>query len=181
MAGNNPNILEGVLAVERKYRHDNITLFGITYGLSYPSCYKVASLWDRGYNKKQVCGPAPRSCSVFCSLADVLQWLNTLIATYLLRYDPAYGDSTVKDGLDKCDKDIVDLKKATTLSLVDWVFLLCLTLLLLGLPYILAFLTAYFTPEIGLSCRSLTFTVYLLVQICRMSPSTLCRVRMPMC
>ncbi|KJR85215.1 uncharacterized protein SPSK_08329 [Sporothrix schenckii 1099-18] len=139
LAGNNPNILEGVLAVERKYHQDNITIFGLTYGLAYPSCYKVASLWDRGYNKKQ--------------------WLNTLIATYLMRSNAVYS------GNEDYDKDIVDLKKKTTLSLSDWSFLLALTLMLLGLPYILAFLTAYFTPEIGLSCRSLTFTIYILVQI----------------
>lgn len=145
LAGNNPNILEGVLAVERKYRQDNITFLGLTYGLAYPSCYKVASLWDRGYNKKQ--------------------WLNTLIATYIVRSNAVYS------GNEDYDKDIVDLKKKTTLSLSDWSFLLSLTTLLLGLPYILAFLTAYFTPEVGLSCRSLTFTVYLLVQICRTSLS----------
>ncbi|CAK7208906.1 hypothetical protein SBRCBS47491_000256 [Sporothrix bragantina] len=67
LAGNNPNILEGVLAVERKYRQDNITFMGMTYGLAYPSCYKVAWLWDRGYNKKK--------------------WLDTLITTYLVRYN----------------------------------------------------------------------------------------------
>lgn len=139
LAGNNPNILEGVLAVERKYRQDNITFLGLTYGLAYPSCYKAASLWDRGYNKKQ--------------------WLNTLISTYIVRSNAVYS------GNEDYDKDIVDLKKKTTLSLSDWSFLLSLTMLLLGLPYILAFLTAYFTPEIGLSCRSLTFTIYLLVQI----------------
>ncbi|CAK7202713.1 hypothetical protein SEUCBS139899_005440 [Sporothrix eucalyptigena] len=138
LAGNNPNILEGVLAVERKYRQDNITFMGITYGLAYPSCYKVAWLWDRGYNKKK--------------------WLDTLIATYLVRYNAVYS------GNEDYDKDIVDLKKKTTLSISDWAFLLSLTLMLLGLPYILAFLTAYFTPEVGLSCRSLTFTIYIIVQ-----------------
>ncbi|OAA60971.1 hypothetical protein SPI_04995 [Niveomyces insectorum RCEF 264] len=142
LAGNNPNILEGVLAVERKYRQDNIKFLKLTYGLAYPSCYKVASLWDRGHNKKL--------------------WLNTLIHTYLVRHDAIYH------GNEDYDKDIVDLKRKTTLSLSDWFLLVALTMLLLGLPFILAFVTAYYTPEIGLSCRSLTFLMYLLVQTCQL-------------
>ena len=40
-----------------------------------------------------------------------------------------------------------------------------LTFLLLGVPFVLAFLTSYFTPQIGLSCRSLTFTVSFCIQV----------------
>lgn len=138
LAGNNPNILEGVLAVNRKYHHDDLKIFGLTYGLAYPSCYKVAWLWNRGHNKKQ--------------------WLNTLIDTYLERRDDDY-----RGNIDS-DEDILALQKTTTLSLRDWIGLLFLTMALLGIPYVLAFLTAYYTPEIGLSCRTLTFTVYTCVQ-----------------
>lgn len=42
-----------------------------------------------------------------------------------------------------------------------------MTLLLIGVPYVLAFLTGFFTPPIVLSCRSLTFTVYAVAQICQ--------------
>ncbi|CAK7232161.1 hypothetical protein SCUCBS95973_008166 [Sporothrix curviconia] len=75
LAGNNPNIMEGVLAVERKYPQDNITFMGITYGLAYPSCYKVAWLWEK--------------------------WLDTLIATYLVRYNAVYS------GNEDYDKDML--------------------------------------------------------------------------
>ncbi|EPE08002.1 cytochrome mitochondrial [Ophiostoma piceae UAMH 11346] len=134
LAGNNPNILEGVLAVDdRTYPVDERKFLFLRYGLAYPSCYKVASLWDRGHNKQQ--------------------WLDTLVKTY----------STNAAGVK--DKDIQDLKEKTTLVLADWFFLLLLTLLLLGVPYVLAFVTAFFTPEVGLSCRSLTFSIYFCVQV----------------
>lgn len=57
------------------------------------------------------------------------------------------------------------LRSKTTLSLLDWCVLLFLTLLLVGIPYLFAFMLAYFTPQIGLSCRSLTFLVYFGLQL----------------
>jgi len=50
---------------------------------------------------------------------------------------------------------------------MNWVIVVGMTLLLMGLPFLLAFLTAYFTPVVGLSCRSLTFTVYAITQMCQ--------------
>ena len=57
-----------------------------------------------------------------------------------------------------------DLCAKTSLSPVDWFLILSLTILLLGVPYVLAFLNAFYTPQIGLSCRSLTFTIYISMQ-----------------
>jgi hypothetical protein len=48
----------------------------------------------------------------------------------------------------------------TTLSPLDWFLVLSLAALLLGVPLVFTFLTAFYTFEIGLSCRSFTFTVY---------------------
>jgi hypothetical protein len=57
------------------------------------------------------------------------------------------------------DEDMVALRKATTLSISGWAVVISLTLLLMGVPFVLAFLTAFYIPQIGFSCRSLTFTV----------------------
>ena len=46
----------------------------------------------------------------------------------------------------------------------DWMLLVTLAMLLLGVPFLLAFPTAFFTPEDGLSCRSLTFVVFASVE-----------------
>lgn len=62
------------------------------------------------------------------------------------------------------DRDIDELQKRIIQSLSDWSLVLTLTLLLLGVLLILDFLTAFYTPEAGISCRSLTITVYGFVQ-----------------
>ncbi|KAH8910654.1 hypothetical protein BR93DRAFT_280408 [Coniochaeta sp. PMI_546] len=134
LAGNNPNILEGVFATERDETSDAFRILGLQFELAYPSCYKVAWQWLRGHTKKK--------------------WINKLIDTYETRWDIDFAGSKDRDS------DIDYLRAMTTLSSLDWFLVLSLAALLLGVPFILAFLTAFFTPEIGLSCRSLTFTVY---------------------
>jgi hypothetical protein len=134
LAGNNPNILEGVFATEREPTSDDYRFLGLRFELAYPSCYKVAWQWLRGHTKKK--------------------WINKLIETYETRYD--YDFTHNRDQ----DSDIEYLRVMTTLSPLDWFLVLSLAALLLGVPFTLAFLTAFYTPEIGLSCRSLTFTVY---------------------
>lgn len=131
-----------MLALDPEYRQDGIKFLGLTYNLTYPSCYKVAWLWNRGHNKKQ--------------------WINTLTETYSESKNDNYADS--QDPA----HDIKQLEKKTTLSLFDWIILLSLTMLLLGVPNLLAFLTAIYTPEVGVSCRALTFTIYFFIQLCRM-------------
>lgn len=38
-----------------------------------------------------------------------------------------------------------------------------------GVPFVLAFLTAFYTPQVGISCRTLTFTVYTITQLCQIA------------
>lgn len=134
LAGNNPNILEGVFATERDETSDDFRFLGLRFELAYPSCYKVAWQWLRGHTKKK--------------------WINKLIETYGTRWDVDFAGNRDQDS------DIEYLRAMTTLSPLDWFLVLSLAALLLGVPFVLAFLTAFFTPEVGLSCRSLTFTVY---------------------
>lgn len=112
---------------------------GFHFELAYPSCYKVAWQGLRGPTKRR--------------------WIAQLIKTYLKIKDVGCG------GQRGVDDDIDELQKRTILSLLDWSLILTLTLLLLGVPFILAFLTAFYTPEVGLSCRSLTITIYGSVQL----------------
>lgn len=136
LAGNNPNILEGVFATESEGepKGDAYRFAGLRFELAYPSCYKVASQWLRGHTKKK--------------------WINKLVETYGTRYDYDFAGNRDRDS------DIELLRTMTTLSPLDSFLVLSLAALLLGVPFTLAFLTVFFTPEIGLSCRSLTFTVY---------------------
>ncbi|KAK7449504.1 hypothetical protein Landi51_05928 [Colletotrichum acutatum] len=142
LAGNNPNILEGVLATEREKEkpEDPYPVFGfLPFDLVYPSCYKVAWQWQRGHTKKL--------------------WIEQLLSVYSTTTDVEFPGHRGIDG------DMKYLRSKTTLSLLDWFVLLFLTLLLVGIPYLFAFMLAYFTPQIGLSCRSLTFLVYFGLQL----------------
>ncbi|KXH66235.1 hypothetical protein CSAL01_11700 [Colletotrichum salicis] len=142
LAGNNPNILEGVLATERDPENpeDPFKVFGfLPFDLVYPSCYKVAWQWQRGHTKKL--------------------WIEQLLAVYSTTSDVNHPGHRGKDG------DMKELRSTTTLSLLDWFVVLFLTLLLVGIPYLFAFMLAFFTPQIGLSCRSLTFLVYFGLQL----------------
>jgi len=67
------------------------------------------------------------------------------------------------------DEDMAALNEATNLGFTSWIIVLGMTILLMGVPFILAFLTSFYTPQVGLSCRSLTFTIYAIAQLCQIA------------
>ena len=58
-----------------------------------------------------------------------------------------------------------NLQAATEMGFGIWADLIIITLVLEGLPFVLAFLTSFYTPEVGLSCRSFTFLLYFVFQL----------------
>lgn len=137
LAGNNPNILEGVFATQRQHVEEPKRILMLEFGLAYPSCYKVAWQWARGPNKKH--------------------WIATLINTYS---EPIRMGQLQSGYYEDNLEDMKILREKTSPSALDWFLLLSMCSLLLGVPFVLAFLTAYYTPEIGVSCRSFTFLLY---------------------
>lgn len=136
LAGNNPNILEGVLATHDRKVEEPKRILMLEFGLAYPSCYKVAWQWYRGPNKKR--------------------WIETLIGTY----DPRGTISSPGEYYESIQQDMEKLRDKTSPGSLDWFLVLSMCGLLLGVPFILAFLTAFYTPVIGVSCRSFTFVIY---------------------
>lgn len=136
LAGNNPNILEGVFAKEKQEKEEKLSILGLDFGLAYPSCYKVAWQWHRGYNK--------------------LLWVQQL---YKIYGQEEHDKSAVYDKIYN-KPAMEDLRERTTMSLLDWFAILSMAAVLLGLPFVLAFITAFYTPEVGVSCRSFTFLIY---------------------
>jgi hypothetical protein len=57
-------------------------------------------------------------------------------------------------------KQMDELKKKISMTGGDWVLLSIFAFMLFFVPCVLGMLTAYFTPQVGLACRSLTFLVY---------------------
>lgn len=140
LAGNNPNILEGVCATKEQEAESDLKISFLNFGLAYPSCYKVAWQWHRGHNK--------------------LRWIEHLIETYGHKDNAGDQSRGLQDEREAHVADMDDLWEQTTLSPYDWFMILFMATFLLGVPFVLAFITAYYTPEVGLSCRSFTFTVY---------------------
>ncbi|TAQ83562.1 hypothetical protein B7494_g8116 [Chlorociboria aeruginascens] len=140
LAGNNPNVLESVVAGELgDIKEVEVQHFGTRFfELAYDSRYKTQWLWLRGRSKRK--------------------WVERVWKTYKLRPPGPQGD-------EEPDKDMIDLRKATTLTFMNWGIVIAMTLLLLCVPFLLAFLTAFYTPQIGLSCRSFTFLIYDIAQL----------------
>jgi hypothetical protein len=57
-------------------------------------------------------------------------------------------------------------EKGGKLGRWDWIRLVIIALMLMAPPSVLAFLTPFYTPTLGLSCRSLTFLLYFVFQVC---------------
>jgi hypothetical protein len=146
LAGNNPNTLEGVVAHEFGDIEDPESFEEKRFGtklfeLAYSSRYKPQWLWLRGRSKRD--------------------WIEMVWRTYGFRPPAGHKGDFVPD------EDMVALRKVTTLSFRSWSVVVGLTILLMGVPFVLAFLTGFYTPQVGVSCRSLTFTVYAISQICQ--------------
>ena len=57
------------------------------------------------------------------------------------------------------------LRDTTAIGFGDWMTVGTFAFALIAIPSTLAFLTSYYTPTIGLGCRSMTFLVYMLCQL----------------
>ncbi|KUJ22862.1 uncharacterized protein LY89DRAFT_728972 [Mollisia scopiformis] len=145
LAGNNPNTLEGMLAHDIEGLGDIYSEaerrnpFNEYFALAYQSRYRPKWLWSRGRSKRD--------------------WIDKVWTNYWYKdgpepYVPICPSTSAKD-----------LKKETSMGLKGWATILALSIMLLETPYVLAFMTAFYTPKVGFSCRTLTFTSHAINQI----------------
>lgn len=59
---------------------------------------------------------------------------------------------------------LTELKKVPRVGTLQWMFLLLATSILIIIPFVLAYVTSFYTLTIGLSCRTLTFVLYFVFQ-----------------
>ena len=62
--------------------------------------------------------------------------------------------------------DLDTLNEKIALEFADWVSIFGIASVLIIVPSVLAFLTSFYTPRVGISCRSMTFLAYMLCQLC---------------
>jgi hypothetical protein len=150
LAGNNPNTLEVIIVgistfspklpktKKRWWHYLNL------YRPSYTSVYQPVWMWERGRSK--------RNC-----IRRVQSQIVDEAPSGEEHQDEAMPVARNK-GQSKPQYDCFKLHP------MDWVFLILVALALMVTPFILAFLTSYYTPIIGLSCRSFTFVLYFVFQ-----------------
>jgi len=66
------------------------------------------------------------------------------------------------------NNDLDRLRRKTKVSFNIWMYILGASFFLIAVPFVLAFLTSFYTPRVGLACRSLTFLMYALLQLLQM-------------
>jgi hypothetical protein len=149
LAGNNPNTLEGIApqvhqevqqpeAVGKwdKFQRALDGLAQTRYRPFYDAVYKPAWMWKRGSSKQG--------------------WLLKLCANYQGRY--------LHDDHFHVNAKLDSLKEKLSVTLEKWMTISSLTFLLFFVPCMLGFLETYWTPQVGLSCRSMTFLMYACAQ-----------------
>ncbi|KAK1753667.1 hypothetical protein QBC47DRAFT_430514 [Echria macrotheca] len=193
LAGNNPNTLEAIMSgfphvADRD--HDNtlnerfqgfrlVKKFVEFFSPMYDSIYQPVWMWDRGRNKelwiKRIQNYHNELKKKAANGKEVTEKNGT----------PTPDSKPPKKGfwerikkklvkrveklsskyLEKKDVDATPLPDdIPDIDVEDWINLILTVVVLLLIPFILAFLTSYHTPLVGLSCRSFTFTLYFLFQ-----------------
>jgi len=66
---------------------------------------------------------------------------------------------------ERFDDEEANKERYFKFDIVDWTMLVIVALSLMATPFVLAFLTSFFTPTVGLGCRSLTFLLYFSFQV----------------
>ena len=64
------------------------------------------------------------------------------------------------------DADSEELREKIDMKPSEWLAIFFFAFGLIAIPSTLAFLTSFYTPRVGLSCRSMTFLSYMLCQFC---------------
>ncbi|KAI1397383.1 hypothetical protein F4819DRAFT_499524 [Hypoxylon fuscum] len=101
--------------------------------------FRTVKLWKRGLNKRE--------------------WVQEAISEYAM-LAPQQSGSMIPSN---------ELRRSLTLNWRDRLYVLVGALFAVLAPCLLAFLTSYNTPQAGLSCRSLTYLVYAISQVCEIS------------
>lgn len=151
LAGNNPNTLQVIICgispwdSEVHKRDKRWWHYLNLYRSLYESVYQPVWMWERGRSKRNWIRRVQKEFEDEVPLGDNYK-------------DKGPQGEHVKDEMLPNDDNF-------KLDAMDWAFLIIVASALMATPFILAFLTSFYTPTIGLSCRSFTFLLYFAFQI----------------
>jgi hypothetical protein len=190
LAGNNPNTLEAIVSgidkrisptnndpamttTKKKKKKKSKFLDGVLASF-YPSVYQPVWMWERGRNKanwfKEVKKRHPKMFTTDTDSQDPdsqgpdSQGPNSKVAA--LSETPE-SKNALLSWLQKLWRDHLttpQLKYIPKVGSFQWIFLLLTASILIVVPFVLAYVTSFYTPTIGLSCRTFTFVLYFIFQ-----------------
>lgn len=109
-----------------------------------------------GYNPIETSFEGPfRTVKLWKRGLNKREWVREAISEYV-----ASGDTSISQS---------QLRHSLSLNRTDCFYVLAVALFAVLAPCVLAFLISYNTPQAGLSCRSLTYLVYAISQVCEMA------------
>jgi len=194
LAGNNPNTLEAIVSglprdpndksrsppTDEDEKEDQRRSRRIAHGLRrsytyfYKSIYQPVWMWERGRSKRswlvevqkvhtkaqdssaqaaaEAESPPPPPPQVARKKPSMLRSLVGSLMEYVRKFYYAWGE-------------VHPLEKVPDLGHFAWTTLGLTASILVILPWVLAYVTSYYTPTIGLSCRTFTFVLYFLFQL----------------
>jgi hypothetical protein len=107
---------------------------------TYEGQFRTVPMWNRGPNKRR--------------------WVHEAIDEYASDYRPDLMENGITPD---------QVRRGLKMTFMDKANIAVGTILLLMAPTVLAFLTSYNTPRKALSCRTLTYVVYGISQVCEMA------------
>ena len=185
LAGNNPNTLEGIICNLRsmpepqKPRRFWKTVWDIFIGptpTTPPQPHREDAIKSSLKNVSKVFS-REYAIRIF-TLENAINILNSIYGRfYESQYQPVWmwnRGQNKQRWVNKVQhlyyKDPEKLKHPTlagklpVLDLIAWFYLVFFAIFLILGPFVLAYLTSYYTPTVGLSCRSFTFVLYFICQ-----------------
>jgi hypothetical protein len=191
LAGNNPNTLEAIMSgfpnhtgrPKRQERFKGRLLRLLEYfSPVFDSIYQPVWMWERGRNKRRWVQRVQsyrnemedRAKQAADKNDDQQNGIDTGNKPKIK--DKAtweYVKTKLEKRLEKIGNKYVEAKdddaqplphEIPDFDVEDWFYLILNVVVLLLIPFVLAFLTSYYTPLIGLACRSFTFVLYFLFQ-----------------
>ncbi|KAK4221104.1 hypothetical protein QBC38DRAFT_143110 [Podospora fimiseda] len=168
LAGNNANTLEAIMSSFSKASDDSnwnqitpatVTQTGWWWRVFSPvsdSIYQAVWMWERARNKwRWIDGVLlnDSGSDIIITREDTLK--NVIRIKLTKRYD-------IHSPIDSNPSTPIFMPTFRTHDCLSFIFQF---IALLIVPALLAFLTSYYTPHVGLACRSFTFLVYCISQI----------------
>jgi hypothetical protein len=150
LAGNNPNTLEAIVSGMHvdlpKHKSDSRV-----WASFYKSAYQPVWMWERGRNKRV--------------------WIEAV--QYIERERVSRQALETKDQMPEVKKKVgwfkryltsAELETVPNVGHLGWTILIFTASILVVVPFVLAYVTSFYTPTIGLSCRTFTFVLYFVFQ-----------------